>query len=493
MFMFTTNTQHCAAFHFPMAALDDKLQRLIKHIALETQASPDLIASSVLGVMALACQDLFDISPKQNLRIPVSLYQIILAESGERKTTVDKILMTPIRDLERKLESVYLTRKKEYEQAGNIWNIEYRALEKAFERSVNKEEDKDFCAKKLQTCWERKPVAPIRKRLLINDATRAAVKLALGIGWPSIGLVSDEAGSILNGELLRDTPLLNLLWSGQSIEVDRAVGDSFRIEDARLSCMLMIQPKLFEEFVKRQGHQARASGFLARTLLCQPSSTIGQRFNIENMFPNLCFTSTHSDPSALEWFHLRVNQLLEKSFERRENSRERICLTLSPEARVRWNEEYNRVEGNMGPLGVFNNFKDYASKQLEHVSRIAGILEGFVTGSSFVSDETMLAAIQIANWYFHSFINLMSDNALPEQILDANLLWIWLGKNYLQYPNGVFNKNQILKFGPNSLRSKSRLNRALDTLSSQGKVYVFKNGRTSYVQYLWHYNMNSSI
>ena len=70
--MFTTNTQHCAAFHFPMAALDDKLQRLIKHIALETQASPDLIASSVLGVMALACQDLFDISPKQNLRIPVS-------------------------------------------------------------------------------------------------------------------------------------------------------------------------------------------------------------------------------------------------------------------------------------------------------------------------------------------------------------------------------------------------------------------------------------
>jgi hypothetical protein len=493
--MFAINPQHHAPFHFPTAALDGKLQNVIHHLAQETQASPDLIASSVLGVMALACQDLFDISPKQNLRIPVSLYQIILAESGERKTTVDKILMTPIRDLERKLESVYLAEKKEHERAVNIWSVEHRALEKAFERSVTKDEDKNkkLCAEKLQACWERKPVAPIRKRLLINDATRAAVKLALGTGWPSIGLISDEAGSILNGELLRDTPLLNSLWSGQSIEVDRATGDSFRIADARLGCMLMIQPKLFEDFVKRQGHQARASGFFARTLLCQPRSTIGQRFNRDNALSHSFSIPPHSDPSSLEWFHSRASQLLEQGFERREHSRARICLTLSPEARFRWNEEYNRIESNISLFGPLKNFKDYASKQLEHVSRIAGVLEGFVTGGSSVSAETMFAAIQIASWYLDSFIHLMSDNTLPEEIQDANILYSWLERNHMRWINGVLPKNNILKFGPNPIRNKERLNRALGVLSFNGKIVLFKHGRTSCVKYLSCFNMNSSI
>ena len=491
--MFTVNTQHHAPFHFPTAALDGKLQNVIHHLAQETQASPDLIASSLLGVMALACQDLFDISPKPKLQFPVSLYQVILAESGERKTTVDKILMTPIRDLDRKLESVYLAEKKEDERAVNIWSLEHRALEKAFERSVTKDEDKKLCAEKLQACWERKPVAPIRKRLLINDATRAAVKLALGTGWPSIGLISDEAGSILNGELLRDTPLLNSLWSGQSIEVDRATGDSFRIADARLGCMLMIQPKLFEEFVKRQGHQARASGFFARTLLCQPRSTIGQRFNRDNALSHSFPISPYSVPSSLEWFHSRASQRLEEAFERRENSRVRTCLTLSPEAMFRWNEEYNRIEGNISPLGPLKDFKDYASKQLEHVSRIAGILEGFVTGGSFVSDETMFAAIQIANWYLDSFIHIMSDNTLPEAIQDANVLCSWLEHNYLRRINGVFPKNHILKFGPNQIRNRDRLNRALDTLTFHGKINLFKSGKTSYVQYLWFFNVNANI
>ena len=493
--MFTVNAQNHALFHFPTAALDGKLQNVIHHLAQETQASPDLIASSLLGVMALACQDLFDISPKPKLQFPVSLYQVILAESGERKTTVDKILMTPIRDLDRKLESVYLAEKKEYERAVNIWSLEHRALEKAFERSVNKDEDKnkELCAEKLKACWERKPVAPIRKRLLINDATRAAVKLALGTGWPSIGLISDEAGSILNGELLRDTPLLNSLWSGQSIEVDRATGDSFRIADARLSCMLMIQPKLFDEFLKRQGHQTRASGFFARTLLCQPRSTIGQRFNRDNEFSHSFSISPYSDPYSLEWFHSRASQLLEQAFERRENSRARICLTLSPEAKFRWNEEYNRVEGNITPLGPLKNFKDYASKQLEHVSRIAGVLEGFVTGGSFVSDETMFAAIQIANWYQDSFIHIMSDNALPEEIQDASVLYSWLENNYMRWVNGVLPKNHILKFGPNQLRNRDRLNRALGVLTFYGRINIFKRGKTSCIQYLWCFNVNSNI
>lgn len=59
----------------PVYALPHKLQEVVRYVQQETQASSGLIASSLLGVMALSCQDLFDISPKVQLRFPTSLYQ----------------------------------------------------------------------------------------------------------------------------------------------------------------------------------------------------------------------------------------------------------------------------------------------------------------------------------------------------------------------------------------------------------------------------------
>ena len=96
-----------------------------------------------------------------------------------------------------------------------------------------------------------KPKIPVRKRVVINDITLAAIKKELGTGWPSLGLNSDEAGSILSSDLLNDSPLLNSLWNGSSIEVDRAGTGSYKIEDARLSCMFMVQPKLFDAYMSK--------------------------------------------------------------------------------------------------------------------------------------------------------------------------------------------------------------------------------------------------
>lgn len=180
-----------------------------------------------------------------------------------------------------------------------------------------------------------------------------------------------------------------------------------------------------------------------------------------------------------------LTELIEQSFSRRDSDINRICLTLSPEASVRWNDEYNRIEGMITPFGALNNFKDYASKQLEHVSRIAGVIEGFMTGGTVVSDMTMYAAISIADWYLCSFVHLMSKNTLPEEIMDANTLYSWLGINYLQWTNGCIPKGHILKFGPNSLRSRERLNRALDILYSQGKVNYYKFKKSLFIQYVF--------
>jgi hypothetical protein len=464
----------------PVYVLPDELQKVICYVQQETQAPSGLIASSVLGVMALACQDLFDIAPKDKLRFPISLYQVVLAESGERKSTVDKLLMKPVRDLEGKLEAQYQEEQKLYDVAIHCWQIEQKALKRAFERAVKEGEPSEKHKKLLEVCLASKPATPLRKRLLVNDITKAAVKQALGKGWQSLVLISDEAGSILSGELLHDMPLLNSLWGAQPLEIDRANHNGYRIEDARFGTMLMVQPGLFKEYVNRQGRHARASGFFARTLLCQPTSTIGGRFHgPQQAFPCAPISGKH-----LEWFHVRVLERLNQSFQRREENAARTCLTLSPEAAAKWHVEYNRIESMCGQTGSLREYRDYASKQLEHVTRIAGVLEAFVTGNLVVSEHTMYAAIRLADYYLHSFIQLMVDDSLPEEMEDELLLDNWLQDKHGQFMFYSIPKNNLLKFGPNRLRNRERLNRALSNLERKGKVRIYKQVKTIYVNYI---------
>ena len=218
---------------YPQHVLPEVLNNAIDHIQSETQASYELIASSMLSVMPLACQDVFDVSPSEQLRFPVSLYQIILAESGERKSTVDRMLMKSIRNLEKRLEEEYVDKKNEFQRVNSVWRIELSALEKSLKAEIFKNGNKDAISKRLHACLEAQPTQPVRKALLINDATRAAVKKILSFGEASVGLFSDESGSVLRGDLIKDTPLLNSLWSGSTIKIDRANSDSQIIEDSR--------------------------------------------------------------------------------------------------------------------------------------------------------------------------------------------------------------------------------------------------------------------
>lgn len=463
---------------FPVHAMPEKLQGVISELQRDTQAPVGLIASMMLSVMSLSIQDLFDISPKAQMRFILSLYQIILAESGERKTTIEKLLMSPARGFIAKLDAEYLVKKSQYNKAMHQWRIELRAYEKALERTASKSECIKSSTQSLSECLDRQPVEPVRIRLLINDATRAAVKQELGKGWPSLVLISDEAGSILSGELLHDTPLLNALWSGQQIEVNRATSEAFIIKDTRFGCVLQVQPGLFKEYVNRQGQRARDSGFFARTLLCQPGSTIGTRSSRQ---PFQRYQDTSNE--CLAWFHGSSVSLLERSIKRREDNNERVCMTLAPEASVRWNAEYDRIELMCGPTGQLKDFKDYASKQLEHVARIAGVLEAFMTGNNEVSLETMNSAIKIANFYLDSFMYLMTEDALPEELADVELLDNWLQTNHYRVGYGLFYKRWIRQNCVNELRNIARLNRALENLRQKGKIYIQRIGRKTYVGY----------
>ncbi|EFD7094535.1 DUF3987 domain-containing protein, partial [Escherichia coli] len=78
---------------YPIYALPPLVRNAIIETQKNTQAPLAMVAISALTAFSIACQNQIDVCRPGNLRGPVNLYSLILADSGERKTTVDKVFM----------------------------------------------------------------------------------------------------------------------------------------------------------------------------------------------------------------------------------------------------------------------------------------------------------------------------------------------------------------------------------------------------------------
>ena len=101
------NKELCLEFH----TLPTFAQRLISYIHYKTGAPIELILIVLLGVMAFSCQDKFDVQLK-NGRTFTSLYLLLLARSGSRKSTVFKALMETIHQMEKGMKNIFLEKEK---------------------------------------------------------------------------------------------------------------------------------------------------------------------------------------------------------------------------------------------------------------------------------------------------------------------------------------------------------------------------------------------
>jgi putative DNA primase/helicase len=117
------------------------------------------------------------------------------------------------------------------------------------------------------------PQAVSVPRLLYADATPEALYHALVTGWPSAAVISAEAGAVFDAHgkgyqaILRNLALPNVLWDGGEIAVDRRSKPSFRLRDRRLTFGVVVQPEALRGFLERAGALPRGRGFIARFLI----------------------------------------------------------------------------------------------------------------------------------------------------------------------------------------------------------------------------------
>ncbi|MDR3503965.1 MAG: DUF3987 domain-containing protein [Legionella sp.] len=183
----------------------------------------------------------------------------------------------------------------------------------------------------LRELEHEKPEPPRVPRLVYSDATPEALAYSLAKTWPSGSVVSAEAGIVFGSHgmgkdsVMRNLALLNVLWDGGEITIDRRTTESFIVRGARLTVGLQVQEATLHSFFERSGALARGTGFLARFLVSWPESTQGYR----------AFTDAPMNWPALESFNQRMAAILEQPVVIDDEGLLRpILLSLSAEARA---------------------------------------------------------------------------------------------------------------------------------------------------------------
>lgn len=73
-----------------------------------------ILFSAALGAISLSLQGFFDVQRPKGLLSPLSLMIMVVAESGERKSTSDGIFMRGIRDFQEREIKNYIDKLKSY-------------------------------------------------------------------------------------------------------------------------------------------------------------------------------------------------------------------------------------------------------------------------------------------------------------------------------------------------------------------------------------------
>lgn len=476
--------------YFPTDNLPPLIKNAVQEMQSNTQFPLPLIVSSALGAISLACQNSIDVQPPIGSTSPCSLFMLLIADSGEGKTPADHYFTQPIRDFEdseAKKSEHALSEEKAYR---STWAIELKVIEAAIKKNrkkslaADKPEQVDplnvefeNLQQKLQAHLSKEPRPQRNYKLIFNNTTPAKIALDLYENWPSACLISDEAGSLFRGEAMKDLGLLNQLWDGTSLSVDRVSSPSFKVRDARLTISLMVQGQILTNYLKGRGKEAREIGFIARCLVASPSSTKGSR--VVNSQPQLW--------NNLTAFQQRITAILaQDKLEADQGRQTRRILAFSQEAKNHWIAFRNNIEFDLNAGRYLAEVDDGASKMATNLARMAALFHFFEGRDGEISAETLDAARSVCAWYMHEFKRLFKKNPeIPIEVSDANDLTQSLLRWCQNHPGTTaIQKSHVAQYGPSQLRrDRHRRETALNALVWQNKIRIQRQGKTQWVEF----------
>jgi putative DNA primase/helicase len=365
---------------------------------------------------------------------------------------------------------------KDHRAAIEAWEAKRGGIKEKIRQLAKNQKSTMDMESALRDLEHYKPEPPRIPRLLYTDATPEALAYGLAKQWPSGGVVSDEAGLIFGSHgmgkdsIMRNLGLLNQLWGGKRLTIDRRSTESFTVRGARLTVALQIQEPTLREFLTRSGALARGSGFLARFLIAWPGSTQGIR-PIDPDAPDGPVTWPH-----LVAFHRRIAAILDQPVPIDDDGAlTPAVLALKPEAKAAWVEYHNAIEGELASGGELYDVRDVASKTADNAARLAALFQMFDGAGGAIGLAAFEGASRIAAWHLSESRRFFGELALPAELADAARLDSWLLEYCQRERTHIVGKNYVRQRGP--LRNGAKLDAAIRELAEVDRLRLRKDGK----------------
>lgn len=449
---------------YPITALGDVLGSMAEELQASIQAPAALCGQSVLAGAALAVQGHADIEVDGRVS-PVSLYVISVGDTGERKTRIDREALAPHGKYQREKLDAYQAEFATVEAETAAWQAARK------DTLSNKEYDSYEKKREAAVALGQPPKAPVMPIILVEEPTYEALQKALAVGWPSMGLFSDEGGRFLGGHgmddrnQLKTAAGLSSLWDGTPISRTRSGDGNVLLYGRRLSMHLMIQPAVSHLLFNNE--LLIGQGLLSRCLVAYPTSTIGHRpYRTRPLYDSI---------DAKQYF-ARLTSILETPLPLTDSTGNELAprrLSLTPDAKGLWVEFHDHIEALLSDGGELHSIKGVGAKAAEQCLRMAAVitLVADINGAS-VDRAAIESGIELAQYYLNESLRLLGAAKEDPVLLLAERLLAWLQKR----GEGVVGLRTIYQSGPNPIRKKATAEQVMLILQDHGWVRPIGNG-----------------
>ena len=291
------------------------------------------------------------VSVKTDYDEALQAFFCVSAEPSERKSSVQKVMLAPLREWEKKeniarREQVIFTERKR----------------RALDAELSKASDDDKIRSLSKELAEFEQVYPLT--LATSDATPEALGRLMTCNDGRCAIVSAEGATLntLMGQYsshgVANVDIVCQGYTGESVDIQRVSREAVHLDSVNLSIWLCVQPVTVESFIGDPTMDGR--GLNARFLYTRPASVIGTR--------KLSGAPTIPDVTRMA-YNARMQELCKLR-------KHPVTLTLSSEAFGILDRFFDEIEPRIAKGGdLYGLCNGWGGKLVGNTVRIAGLLK----------------------------------------------------------------------------------------------------------------------
>jgi uncharacterized protein YnzC (UPF0291/DUF896 family) len=415
----------------PVDALGDALARIVREVAEEVSVPIEMPAMFALGTLSIAALGRATVQMKHAWNEHLGIWTAVIAESGERKSPVARIISKPLREhqrrtIEAEAEDLAVERR--------IWAANKKRATH-LEQEVAKartEADRQAAVENLRAFAANTAdqTEPVEYRLLMDDVTPEKLAQMLG-QHPALGFISDEAGPI---ESLAHVPSDRLSrldvylkgYDGDPLSVDRVSRDTDQLDEPLIAFSVCVQPVVATDALSNDRLERR--GLLGRFIWCRPKSMVGWREEPDGI--------ALSDDAVAAWDAV-VGGLLALPMPSEKASRP--VLRFDDQGAELLSAYGAVIEREMRLGERLSGIRSWAGKELGRCGRIAALLH-LADGNGTASDVSAVyveRAILLSRWATEEALTAFTGaQAVTQSTPGEEKVLRWLLRWYTKNVNG---------------------------------------------------------